>query len=81
MSNPVPQGASGGRKADYTEMALIRNETGKKTRHVPIRQLINRAGRALLQLKPCFMMGPMSAANYLQPGDIEFDLVVMDEAS
>jgi len=80
-SNPVPQGASGGRKADYTEMALIRNETGKKTRHVPIRQLINRAGRALLQLKPCFMMGPMSAANYLQPGDIEFDLVVMDEAS
>ncbi len=27
------------------------------------------------------MMGPMSAANYLQPGDIEFDLVVMDEAS
>lgn len=80
-SNPVPQGASGGRKADYTEMALIRNETGKKTRHVPIRQLINRAGCALLQLKPCFMMGPMSAANYLQPGDIEFDLVVMDEAS
>jgi len=80
-SNPVPQGASGGRKVDYTEMALIRNETGKKTRHVPIRQLINRAGHALLQLKPCFMMGPMSAANYLQPGDIEFDLVVMDEAS
>ncbi|ERK17327.1 DNA helicase related protein [Pantoea sp. AS-PWVM4] len=80
-SNPVHQGASGGRKADYTEMALIRNETGKKTRHIPIRQLINRAGRALLQLKPCFMMGPMSAANYLQPGDIEFDLVVMDEAS
>lgn len=80
-SNPVPQGASGGRKADYTEMALIRNETGKRTRHIPIRQLINRAGRALLQLKPCFMMGPMSVANYLQPGDIEFDLVVMDEAS
>lgn len=80
-SNPVPPGASGGRKADYTEMALILNETGKKMRHIPIRQLINRAGRALLQLKPCFMMGPMSAANYLQPGDIEFDLVVMDEAS
>jgi len=80
-SNPVPQGASGGRKSEYTEMALINNETGKKTRHIPIRQLINRAGRALLQLKPCFMMGPMSAANYLQPGDIEFDLVVMDEAS
>ncbi|EJL90176.1 DUF4011 domain-containing anti-phage protein Hhe [Pantoea sp. GM01] len=80
-SNPIPQGSSGGRKADYTELALIRNETGKKTRHIPIRQLIKRAGQALLQLKPCFMMGPMSAANYLEPGDIEFDLIVMDEAS
>lgn len=79
--NTVPEGASGGRKSEYTELALIRNEAGKKMRHIPIRQLINRAGRALLQLKPCFMMGPMSAANYLQPGDIEFDLVVMDEAS
>lgn len=27
------------------------------------------------------MMGPMSVANYLQPGEIDFDLVVIDEAS
>ncbi len=27
------------------------------------------------------MMGPMSVAQYLEPGQIEFDLVVMDEAS
>ncbi len=79
--NQVPQGSAGGKKSDYTELALINNELGKKMRHIPIRQLINRAGRALVQLKPCFMMGPMSAANYLQPGEIEFDLVVMDEAS
>lgn len=79
--NQVPQGSSGGKKSEYTELALINNELGKKMRHIPIRQLINRAGRALIQLKPCFMMGPMSAANYLQPGEIEFDLVVMDEAS
>jgi len=62
-------------------MALINNELGKKTRHIPIRQLINRAGDALLALKPCFMMGPMSAAHYLKPGQLQFDLVVMDEAS
>ncbi|ARU92768.1 DUF4011 domain-containing anti-phage protein Hhe [Tatumella citrea] len=79
--NQIPQGSSGGKKSEYTELALIKNELGKKMRHIPIRQLINRAGRALIQLKPCFMMGPMSAANYLQPGEIEFDLVVMDEAS
>ena len=77
----VPQGSSGGRKSEYTGMALINNELGKKTRHIPIRQLINRAGDALLALKPCFMMGPMSAAHYLKPGQLQFDLVVMDEAS
>tara|TARA_R110000850_G_scaffold143738_1_gene265950 strand:- start:7315 stop:13092 length:5778 start_codon:yes stop_codon:yes gene_type:complete len=77
----VPQGSSGGRKSEYTGMALINNELGKKTRHIPIRQLINRAGDALLALKPCFMMGPMSAAHYLKPGELQFDLVVMDEAS
>lgn len=79
--NTVPTGISGGRKSEYTEMSLIKNELGKKTRHIPIRQLINRAGNALQALKPCFMMGPMSAAHYLQPGQIHFDLVVMDEAS
>lgn len=77
----VPGGNAGGRKTEYTEMALIENELGKKTRHIPIRQLVNRASNALLALKPCFMMGPMSAAHYLKPGHLQFDLVVMDEAS
>lgn len=77
----VPAGNAGGRKSEYTGMALIENELGKKTRHIPIRQLINRAGDSLLALKPCFMMGPMSAAHYLKPGQFQFDLVVMDEAS
>ncbi len=77
----VPGGNAGGRKSEYTEMALIENELGKKTRHIPIRQLVNRASNALLALKPCFMMGPMSAAHYLKPGHLQFDLVVMDEAS
>lgn len=77
----APAGNAGGRKSEYTDMALINNELGKKTRHIPIRQLINRASNALVSLKPCFMMGPMSAAHYLEPGKLQFDLVVMDEAS
>jgi very-short-patch-repair endonuclease len=80
-SRHVPKGYAGGRKSEYTELALINHELGKKTRHIPIRQLVNRAGHSLLALKPCFMMGPMSAAHYLEPGKMEFDLVVMDEAS
>ncbi|GAA4888491.1 DUF4011 domain-containing anti-phage protein Hhe [Ferrimonas pelagia] len=77
----APAGNSGGKVSTYSEMALIRHELGKKTRHLPIRQLINRAGASLVEVKPCFMMGPMSVAQYLEPGQIEFDLVVMDEAS
>lgn len=62
-------------------MALIRNELSKQRRHIPIRQLVLRAGKALQALKPCFMMGPLSVAQYVAPGKLKFDLVIMDEAS
>lgn len=79
--NNIPWGAMGARVSDKTEMTLLEHEIGKKTRHIPLRQLINRAGNAMASLKPCFMMGPMSVAQYLEPGNIQFDIVVMDEAS
>lgn len=65
----------------YTDLALLNHERNKQRRHVPIRQLVRRAGQALQELKPCFMMGPLSVAQYLEPGRLEFDLIVMDEAS
>lgn len=77
----IPKGNRGVRLNEHTEKFLLEYECNKKTRHLPIRQLLHRAGGALVALKPCFMMGPMSVAQYLAPGQIEFDLVVMDEAS
>jgi len=77
----IPIGNMGARVSERTERVLLEHECGKKKRHLPIRQLLHRAGNALAALKPCFMMGPMSVAQYLAPGKIEFDLVVMDEAS
>jgi len=77
----VPDGVSSYRASERTEMQLLRNELGKQRRHIPIRQLIRRAGRAIQALKPCFMMGPMSVAQYLQQGAVDFDMIVMDEAS
>lgn len=77
----VPEGQTGIKASDRTEMHLLRHELGKQRRHIPIRQLIKRAGRAIQALKPCFMMGPMSVAQYLEQGAVEFDMVVMDEAS
>lgn len=63
------------------EMSIIRHEASKKRRHLPIRKLISQAGRAIQQIKPVFMMGPMSVATYLKQGAVEFDLVIFDEAS
>lgn len=77
----VPPGMSGMRVSELTEMQLLRKELGKSTKHIPIRQLVRRAGMALQALKPCFMMGPLSVAQYLQQEIIDFDVIVMDEAS
>lgn len=63
------------------EMAVIRNELNKKRRLMPIRRLIEEAGRAIQNIKPVFMMSPMSIASFLPPGKLEFDVVIFDEAS
>jgi hypothetical protein len=75
-----PQGING-RAAEKTELFLVNSECAKKRAHISIRSLLRRAGGTLLAYKPCFMMSPLSVAHYLKPGSIEFDLVIMDEAS
>jgi len=76
-----PAGKRGGRVGDLTEMALLKHEIKKKRRHIALRDLLRRAKASLLTLKPCFMMSPMSVATHLKPGEFEFDVVIMDEAS
>ncbi len=76
-----PPGNRRGRVSERTEMGLIRHEIMKQRRHCRIRELLKRAGRAVQALKPCFMMSPLSVAKFLDPKGIEFDLVIIDEAS
>ncbi len=73
------RGLPGG--AGYGQVGLVRHESAKKTRHLPIRQLMEKAGSAVQALKPVFLMSPLSVASYLPPGGPAFDLVVFDEAS
>jgi very-short-patch-repair endonuclease len=80
-SNSIPRGVGTGPRSQWTELSLIKNEIDKTKRHIPIRQLINRSRYALLKMKPCFMMSPLSVAQFLPPGKVQFDLVIMDEAS
>ncbi|WP_442754260.1 DUF3320 domain-containing protein [Methylocystis sp. JAN1] len=63
------------------EMAVIRAEIGKKRGHFPVRKLMDKAGEAIQRLKPVFLMSPLSVAQFLPPGKLTFDLIVIDEAS
>jgi transcription elongation GreA/GreB family factor len=76
-----PRGNGVGRKSEWTEMALIENEIGKQQRFISVRDLTRRAARALLELKPCWMMSPLAVAQYIDKKAIKFDLCIIDEAS
>ncbi len=62
-------------------LGVLNAELAKKRAHLPLRQLLKRAGPAIQDLKPVFMMSPLSVAQFLEPGGLTFDLLVMDEAS
>jgi very-short-patch-repair endonuclease len=62
-------------------LGVLRAEMQRKRGHMPIRRLMEKAGPAVQALKPVFMMSPLSVAQFLAPGTLEFDLLVMDEAS
>ena len=59
---------------------VIRRELQKQRRHKPVRVLLKEASEAMMKLTPCFMMSPLSVAQYL-PADQSFDVVIFDEAS
>ena len=64
-----------------SEWGILAREIQKKTRHMPLRQLISKMPEVLTQLTPCVMMSPMSIAQYLPPDSKAFDVVIFDEAS
>ncbi len=77
---PAP-GTNAGPKRGWTEMGMLKNEFQKQARFVPVRTLVRRAPQSLQSLKPCFMMSPLSLAKFVPPDGLEFDLLVIDEAS
>ncbi len=63
------------------EMGIVRGEIEKKRGHRALRKLMTDAGAAVQRLKPVFLMSPLSVAQFIPPGKIAFDLLVIDEAS
>ncbi|NPD16486.1 DUF3320 domain-containing protein [Xinfangfangia sp. D13-10-4-6] len=70
----IPRGSMG-------EMGVIRGEIGRKSRHKPIRWVMKNAGSMVQRIKPVMLMSPISVAQFLPPGTLTFDLLVIDEAS
>ncbi len=70
----VPTGAIG-------EMGFVRSQIARKRGHAPIRKLIQTAGSVIQRIRPVFLMSPISVAQFLPPECVEFDLLVIDEAS
>jgi very-short-patch-repair endonuclease len=62
-------------------LGVLNGEMAKKRNHLPVRQLLERAGPVIQQIKPIFLMSPLSVAQFLKPGSTSFDLLVVDEAS
>ncbi|MDK2831241.1 DUF3320 domain-containing protein [Methanolobus sp. WCC1] len=64
-----------------SELGILLGEFNRKRKHMPIRQLMRNTGGLIQKIKPCFMMSPLSIAQFLDPVVNDFDVVVFDEAS
>lgn len=62
-------------------VGVLIDEMKKARRLKPVRKLMEEAGEAIQRFTPVFLMSPLSIAQYLRPGVLEFDMLVIDEAS
>ncbi|MWA01916.1 DUF3320 domain-containing protein [Actinomadura sp. LD22] len=62
------------------QAAVIQREAEKRSRHMPVRTLLDRASAIVPLVKPCFMMSPLTVSQFL-PAGYRFDVVIFDEAS
>lgn len=81
LDRSAPPGSSYGKRSEWTDMALLQAQSQLQRPRMPIRDLMSGGHNALQIVKPCWMMSPGSIAQFLPAGQIEFDLVVIDEAS
>ena len=63
------------------EVSILKRENEKKRRLKPIRDLLEQIPDLAFALKPCFMMSPLTVSQYINPKNINFDVVIFDEAS
>ncbi|MGC8732721.1 MAG: AAA domain-containing protein, partial [Halothiobacillaceae bacterium] len=65
----------------FDQADLVRREAAKKSRHIPLRELLARAPDVLTRIVPCWVASPLSVSKLLDGSRRHLDLVVFDEAS
>ncbi len=60
---------------------ILHGQLNRKRGHMPIRKLLSTTKDIVQDLKPCFMMSPLSVAQFLDPRAVRFDVILFDEAS
>jgi very-short-patch-repair endonuclease len=69
------------RNAHPDQDAIVKRESEKRSRHLPLRKLIASAPDVLTSLFPCWMASPLSVSQLLDGSRTYFDVVLFDEAS
>lgn len=64
-----------------SEIGILLHESRKMRAQKPIRRLFKEIPRLIASLKPCLMMSPLTVAQFLDPTQLRFDVVIFDEAS
>ena len=72
-NNRRPQSVEG-------QTSVVTREAEKRSRHMPTRDLLAKAGEVIQLVKPCFIMTPLTVSQYLATTQ-SFDVVIFDEAS
>ena len=62
------------------DLAVLRRELSKRRRQWSVRRTLDAIPRLVQALKPCFLVSPLAVSQYL-PLELDFDIVVFDEAS
>ena len=64
-----------------SDIGVLRRESMKKRRRMPVRRLLADLKHLVPKLKPCLLMSPLAVSHFLPVDCDKFDTVIFDEAS
>ena len=63
------------------QLQRLETEAHKQRQIWPVRKLLAAIPELLLQVKPCWMLSPLTVTQFVDPARVQFDVVIFDEAS